>query len=91
MLRPGEAATVLTSRQQKILEALKDGARTWEYLRGLTTMNDDNLGFTLGELLSLRKIWTVQRNDVRVYGIERRVGLVPRHGHPQRRATDVRT
>lgn len=90
MPRPVEAAPVLTSRQQKILEALKDGARTWEYLRGLTKMNDDNLGYTLGELLSLRKIWTVQHNDVRVYGIERRTGLVPRFGHPQRRVTDVR-
>jgi hypothetical protein len=81
----------MTSRQQKILEALKDSARTWEYLRGLTKMNDDNLGFTLGELLSLRKIWTVQRNDVRVYGIERRIGLVPRSTHPLRRVTDVHT
>lgn len=91
MQRPVETAPALTSRQQKILEALNEGARTWEYLRGLTKMNDDNLGFTLGELLSLRKIWTVQRNDVRVYGIERRTGLVPRYGHPQRRVTDMRT
>jgi hypothetical protein len=91
MPRPVEAAPVLTSRQQKILEALEGGARTWEFLRALTKMNDDNLGYTLGELLSLRKIWTVQRNDVRVYGIERRTGLVPRSGHPQRRATDART
>ena len=89
MPKPREAP-VLTLRQQRILDALEGGARTWEYLRGLMKMNDDNLGFTLGELLSLRKIWTVQRGDVRVYGIERRTGLVPRFGHPQRRETDLR-
>lgn len=82
-------APVLTSRQQRILDALEDKARTWDDLRTMAKMNDDNLGFTLGELLSLRKIWTVQRGDVRVYGIERRTGLVPRFGHPQRRASDL--
>lgn len=82
-------APVLTTRQERILEALQDKARTWDELRALAKLNDDNLGFTIGELLSLRKIWTVQRGDVRVYGIERRTGLVPRFGHPQRRVSDL--
>jgi hypothetical protein len=77
-----------TLRQQRILHALQDGVRTWDELRKLTKLNDDGLGFTIGELLNGRKIWTEERADVRVYGLERRIGLVPRF-HPQRRASDL--
>ncbi len=85
-----ERVTVAATRQQKILELLQTGVRTWDELRAATKMNDDNLGFMIGELLNQRKIWTGQKGDVRVYGIERRTGLVPRFANLNRRSTDVR-
>lgn len=78
-------------RQRKVLDALGDGVRTWDELRALTKISDDRLGFTLGELLDLRKIWTAVRSGVRMYGIERRTGLVPRFANVQRRASDSPT
>jgi hypothetical protein len=86
-----EQATVATLRQQKVLDQLQTGVLTWGELRTSTKINDENLGFTLGELLNLRKIWTIQQGDVRVYGIERRRGLVPRFAHKWKRATDPPT
>ena len=83
-----EQATVATMRQQKVLEHLQGGACTWQQLRAQIAVNDDNLGFVILELLNQRKIWTVQKNDVRVYGLERRSGLAPRFSYPQRRVTD---
>lgn len=74
--------------QQRILSVLEGGALTWDALKKLAKVKEDRLGFTLGELLGLRKIWTIQRNDVRVYGLERRIGLVPRSSHQSRRAVD---
>ena len=67
---------------------MQDSIRTWDDLKGVTKVNDERLGFTLGELLDLRKIWTAQRNETRVYGIEKRTGLVPRFTYAQRRSTD---
>ena len=75
------------SPQQRILNVLEKGLRTWDDLKELTKLNEERLGFSLGELFDLRKIWTAQKNGVRVYGIERRTGLAPRY-HLQRRATD---
>lgn len=78
--------------QQRILSLLKDDVRTWETLKKLGSVNDEGLGFTLGELLGLRKIWTeiwtIKENDIRVYGLERRKGLLPRASHRSRRAVD---
>jgi hypothetical protein len=74
--------------QQRILNALQNGILTWNDLKGAANCNDEKLGLTLGALLNLRKIWTVDKNDVRVYGLEKRLGLVPRYAHPQRRSTD---
>ena len=74
--------------QQRILDALQDGLCTWDDLKGIVKMNEERLGLTLGELLGLRKIWTAQKNGVRVYGIERRLGLVPRLVYQQQRSTD---
>ena len=79
-----------STRQQKVLDALQGGTRTWGELREATKISDEGLGFTIGELLDLRKIWTVERDGTRVYGLERRAGLVPRFGHPHRRADDLR-
>jgi hypothetical protein len=83
-----EQAANSTLRQQKILDQLQAGARTWDQLRALTKINDDNLGVTIMELLNLRRIWATRRSNVRVYGIKRRTGLVPRFAHEQRRASD---
>lgn len=80
-----------TLRQERILNALKDGARTWDELRQLTKISEEGLGYTIGELLDLRKIWTRQKGEARIYGIEKRSGLVPRFGHPQRRSSDLQT
>jgi hypothetical protein len=74
--------------QDGILNALQGGLSTWDELKRVTKLNEERLGFTLGELLSLRKIWTAQKNDLRIYGLERRSGLVPRFTPPQRRYTD---
>jgi hypothetical protein len=78
-------------RRQKVLNQLESGQRTWDELRALTKVSDENLGFAIGELLDLRKIWTRQREDERVYGIERRKGLVPRFAHERRRALHMAT
>jgi hypothetical protein len=52
--------------QQRILSVLEDGARTWDALKGLTKINEERLGFSLGELLGLRKIWTMIRKITQV-------------------------
>jgi hypothetical protein len=83
-----EQATVTTLRQPKVLDQLQEGVRTWDQLRALTKINDENLGVTIMELLNQRKIWVAHKNEVRVYGLERRSGLVPRFSVPQRRSTD---
>lgn len=88
MSKSERATAVMTPSQQKVLDQLEAGLRTWDQLRALTKLNDDNLGFAIGELLIQRKIWTDHRGEVRVYGIERRVGLVPRFAHQNRRSTD---
>ena len=84
----GKAIMIMTDRRQKVLAHLEGGARTWDELRALTKVSDDNLGFAIGELLDLRKIWTGQMGDDRVYGIEKRTGLVPRFAHGPTRAGD---
>ena len=82
-------ATATVMPRQKILDALQDGARTWDELRAHTRINEAGLGFAIGALLDGRQIWTEEREGVRVYGIERRTDLVPRFSHPQRRAGDL--
>ena len=81
-------ATVVTWRQQKVLDQLQEGARTWDQIRAPTKINDDNLGITILELMNQRKIWTALRNGIRFYGLERRIGLVPRFSYPERRSAD---
>jgi hypothetical protein len=80
---------VVSTPQQRVLDQLERGLRTWEDLRKTTKLNEEGLGFTLGELLSLRKIWTAECGGIRVYGYERRTDLVPRFGFPRRRVTDA--
>ena len=80
--------TSLTLRQEKILAVLQGVVLTGDELRDVTKMSEEGLGFAIGELLDPRRIWTGQRDEVRVYGIERRAGQVPRFGYELRRATD---
>jgi hypothetical protein len=88
MFEPVQATTPAL-RQQKVLDLLQEGVRTWAQLRALLKINNDLLGFMIGALLNQRKIWTAEKNDVRVYGLERRTGLVPRLSYTQqRRSTD---
>ena len=79
----------IESKHQRVLDALQGGARSWDDLKGVAKLNDERLGFTLGELLGQRLIWTAQREDRRMYGIERRTGLVPRFSNQQRQVTDL--
>ena len=58
----------MASSQQRVLDALEGGPLTWDDLKGVAKVNDEALGFALGALLDLRKVWTAQRNDTRVYG-----------------------
>jgi hypothetical protein len=83
-----EQAPIVTMRQQKVLDQLQKGVRTWDQIRAPTKINDDNLGITILELMNQRKIWTAQRNGIRFYGLERRIGLVPRFSYPERRSAD---
>ncbi len=76
------------SPQQRVLDALRDGILTWDDLKDAANVNDDSLGYILCELLDLRKIWTAERNGLRVYGVARRTGLVPRFANMGRRSTD---
>ena len=76
------------SPQKRVLDALRDSSLTWDDLKDTTKVNDDSLGYILGELLDLRKIWTAERNGLRIYGIEKRTGLVPRFFNTGRRSTD---
>lgn len=85
-----EQVTPFALRQQKVLEVLEGGVRDWNELRALAKLSDESLGFILSELLDMRKIWTRQGGEMRIYGIERRTGLVPRFSHPLRRESDLR-
>jgi len=80
----------VVAAQQRVLDALQRAARSWDDLKKVAQMTDERLGLLLGELLNERLIWTARRDDCRVYGIERRTGLVPRFANSQRRATDLR-
>ena len=85
-----EAITMI-DRRQKVLAQLEGSARTWDELRALTKVSDENLGFAIGELLDLRKIWTGWKDDDRIYGIERRIGLAPRFANERKRVGDAPT
>lgn len=76
------------TRQQRVLGVLEErGIQTWDTLIKLAAINAEGLGMTINQLMNLRQIWSEQRNirgeDVRVYGIERRKGLIPRSGSEQ--------
>jgi hypothetical protein len=80
---------MLTRPQELVLKALQGGVRSWGELRELTKLGDERLGTTLAQLFDLRKIWTLDQGDIRIYGIERRTDRVPRFPHPHLRSTDL--
>jgi hypothetical protein len=82
------AATL--SPQQRVLDALQAKPYSWDELRAATKLSEDSLGLVIGVLLDARKIWTVdqKQSDLRMYGIERRLGLAPRF-QEHRRASDL--
>lgn len=80
---------LLIPQQQRVLDVLKARPQTWDELRALTKLNDDQLGSTILALLNLRLIWTREKNGTRFYALERRVGLVPRF-QAERRASERR-
>ncbi len=57
--------------QQRVIAALQTGARTWDYLQAVADIRDGQLGLILHDLLTRQQIWTVQQDDIRVYGLER--------------------
>jgi hypothetical protein len=79
---------MMTTQQERILNALRSGVRTWLEIQQETKLSDERLGNVLNDLFDLRKIWTGERNGTRIYGIERRTDLVPRFPPPLRRSTD---
>ncbi len=82
-------STVRSSAEQRVLDALQPKPCSWDELRAAAKLGEDALGNVIGVLLDARKIWTAEQEQsgVRVYGIERRTGLVPRI-YAQRRAGD---
>lgn len=79
---------MLTKPQELVLKALHGRTRTWAELKELTKLGDERLGTTLAQLFDLRKIWTLDKGDTRIYGIERRTDRAPRFPHPYLRSTD---
>ena len=80
---------VTSPAEQRVLDALRTKPCSWDELRAAAKLGEEALGRVIGALLDARKIWTTEReqSDVRVYGFERRTGLMPRI-HAQRRADD---
>jgi hypothetical protein len=57
--------------QLRVLDALRDGERTWQEIQAVTEFNNDYLGILLGELLGRRMVKTGHRGEVRVYWLPR--------------------
>jgi len=57
----------LTAALERVLEALKDGAHTWDEINKATVLGDSHLGMVLGELLYRRRVRTEHQGDDRVY------------------------
>ncbi len=79
---------VTLSSEQRVLDALQTKQCSWDELRAATKLKEEGLGFVIGVLLDARKIWTDEQSGVRMYGIERRLGLAPRF-QEHRRASDL--
>ena len=52
---------------QRVLDAIREGRRTWEEIAAATKLGDSRLGFIFSDLLARKKVKTVHRGGVRVY------------------------
>jgi hypothetical protein len=52
---------------QRVLDAIREGSRTWEEISAATKLDDNRLGQIFGDLLARKKVKTVHREGVRVY------------------------
>ena len=52
---------------RRVLDAIREGRRTWEEIGAATNLNDGKLGRVFSDLLVQRKVKTEHRAGVRVY------------------------
>ena len=52
---------------QRVLDAIRQGSRTWEEIGAATNLNNSKLGRIFSDLLVRKKVKTEHRAGVRVY------------------------
>ena len=52
---------------QRVLDAIREGARTWEEISAVTKLHNSHLGLILSDLFARKQVETVHREGVRVY------------------------
>lgn len=52
---------------RRVLDAIRDGRRTWEEIAAATRLSDRQLGLTFIDLLARKKLKIVYREGVRLY------------------------
>ena len=52
---------------RRVLDAIRNGSRTWEEVATATRLDDDELGLILLDLLARKQVKTLHREGVRVY------------------------
>jgi hypothetical protein len=52
---------------QRVLDAIREGRRTWEEIAAVTRLGDSRLGLIFSDLLARKKVKTTYRGGVRVY------------------------
>ena len=53
--------------QKRVLDAIREGRRTWEEIAAATQLSDNQLGLIFSDLLVGKKVKTLHREGVRVY------------------------
>jgi hypothetical protein len=53
--------------QQRVLDAIREGSRTWEEIAAATRLGDKRLGLIFIDLLDRKKVKVVYREGVRLY------------------------
>ena len=52
---------------RRVLDAIREGSRTWEEVGAATRLDDDELGLILLDLLTRKQVKTLYMGGVRVY------------------------
>lgn len=52
---------------QRVLDAIREGRRTWEEITAATRLSDSRLGLIFIDLLARKKVKVVYREGVRLY------------------------